>query len=80
MPNLYFILEVSIAPKFPAQPAIFCSARPGINILQNLYIGLNIFCGERRKLIKILLSMGIICELLSVQLLACGILKTKYDF
>ena len=41
-----FILEVSTVPKFPAPPGnYFCSARPGINILQNLYNGLTIFCG-----------------------------------
>ena len=41
-----FILELSTVPKFPARPAnLFCSARPGINILQNLYNGLTIFCG-----------------------------------
>ena len=73
MLNLYFILEVSTAPKFPA--------RPGINILQNLNNGLIIFCGEGgQKLMKILLSMGIICNLISVQLQTCQILKTKYYF
>ena len=59
-----FILEVSTVPKFPARPAnIFCSVRPGINILQNLYNGLTIFCGGKgggQKLIKFLLSTGII--------------------
>ena len=41
-------IEVSTGPKFPARPATyFCSARPGpagpgINIIQNLYTGLNI--------------------------------------
>ena len=80
MLSLYFILEVSNAPKFPARPAnLFCSARPGINILQHLYNGLTIFSGEGgHKLLKILLSMGIICDLISVQLQTCGILKTKY--
>ena len=59
----------------------FCSARPGINILQNLYNSLTTFCGEvRQKLMKILLSMGIICDLISVQLQTCEILKTKYYF
>ena len=76
-----FILEVSTLPKFLAGPAnCFCSARPGINILQNLYNGLNIFLGRGQKLMKILLSTGIICDLISVQLQTCGILKTKYYF
>ena len=80
MLNLYFILEVSTAPKFPARPANFF-VRPGINILQNLYNGLTTFCGEGgQKLMDILLSMGIICDLISVQLQTCGILKTKYYF
>ena len=40
-----FIIEVSTVPKFPARPAnFFCSARSGINILQNLFNGLTIFC------------------------------------
>ena len=78
---LYFILEVSTAPKFPARPTFFCSARPGINILQNLNNGLTNFCGEgEQKLMKILLSMGIICNLISVQLQTCQILKIKYYF
>ena len=83
MLNLYFILlEVSTAPKFPARPAnCFVRpnpARPGINILQNLYNGLTIFCGEGgQKLMKILLSMSIICDLLSVHMQTCGILKTQ---
>ena len=36
-------LEMSAGPKFPARPQIFLfvPARPGINILQNLYKGLN---------------------------------------
>ena len=78
-----FILEVSTVPKFPARPAnFFCSARPGINILQNLYNGLTIFCevGCGQNLMKILLSTGIIFDLISVQLQTCGILKTKYYF
>ena len=77
-----FILEVSTVPKFPARPAnLFCSARPGINILQNLYNGLTIFCGGvGQKLMKILLSTRIIFDLISVQLQTCGILKTKYYF
>ena len=63
-----------------ARPAnVFCSARPGINILQNLYNGLNIWGGEQ-KLMKILLSTGIICDLISVQSQTCRILKTKYYF
>ena len=60
-----------------------CSARPGINtrILQNLNNGLTIFCGEGgQKFMKILLSMGIICNLIRVQLQTCQILKTKYYF
>ena len=33
---------MSTVPKFPAPPAnLFCSARPGINVLQTLYNGLN---------------------------------------
>ena len=52
--------------------------RPRINISQNLYNGLNIVWGE--KLMKILLSTGIICYLISVQLQTCWILKTKYYF
>ena len=44
-----FILEVSTVPKFPARPAnLFCSTRPGINILQNLYNGLTIWGGGGR--------------------------------
>ena len=64
------------ARKFFVRPA-----RPGINILQNLYNGLTIFCGEGgQKLMTILLTMGIICNLISEQLQTCGILKTKYYF
>ena len=55
-------------------------ARPGINILQNLYNDLTIFCEGGQKLMKILLSISIICNLISVQLQTCGILKTKYYF
>ena len=43
MLNLYFILAVWTAPKFPApQILLFGPARPEINILQNLYNGLTI--------------------------------------
>ena len=45
---------------------LFCSARPGIK-LQNLYNGLNML-GGGQKLMKILLSTGIICDFISVQL------------
>ena len=66
----------------PARPAnYFCSApaRLGINILQSLYNILNIFFGgKRQKLKKILLSMRIICDLISGQSQTCWILKTKY--
>ena len=80
MLNLYFILEVSTGLKWPAN-CFVRPARPKINILQNLYNGLTIFCGEGgHKLMKILLSMGIICDLISVQLQTCKILKTKYYF
>ena len=77
MLNLYFImfiLEVSTVPKFQALPANFlCSARPGINILQNVYNGFIIFGGRgRQNLMKILLSTGIIFDLISVQLQTCG--------
>ena len=42
----------------------FCSSRPGINILQNLYNGLNtnMLGGTHKNL----LSTGIICDLISV--------------
>ena len=75
-----FILEMSTVPKFSARPAnCFCSARPGINILQNLYNGLTMGGGGGgQNLMKILLSTGIIFDLISVQLQTCGILKTKY--
>ena len=55
-----FILEVSTVPNFPARPSnIFCLARPGINILQNLYNGLTIFGkGGRQKLMKIFVKYG----------------------
>ena len=80
MLNLYVILEVSTGLKFPARK-MFCSARPGINILQNLYKGLTIFCGGGgQKIMKILLSTSIIRDVISVQLQTCGILKTKYYF
>ena len=83
MLNLYFILEVSTGPKFPARPAnvLFGQARLGINILQNFAQQFNYFLwGGGQKLMKILLSSGIICDLISVQLQTCGILKTKYYF
>ena len=86
MLNLYFILEVSTSQphrNFRPGPQIvlFGLARSGINILQNLYNSLTIFCGEGvQKLMKILLSMGIISDLISVQLQTCEILKTKYYF
>ena len=77
------LLKVSTKPKFPDRPAnVFVrsgQARPRINILQNLYNCLNIFKGGQ-KLIKILLSTGIICYLISVQSQTCWILKTKYYF
>ena len=75
-----FILKVSTVPKFPDQPAnIFCVALPGINILINLYNGLTIFYGKNggQNLIKILLSTGIICDLISEQIQTCEILKRK---
>ena len=57
---------------------LFGPARLGINILQNLYNGFKyIFKGEQ-KLMKILLSTGIICNLISLQSQTCWILKTKY--
>ena len=62
-----FVLEVSTGPKFPARPGpqifLFCPARPAINILQNLYNGLNYFFGGGDM--KISLSTGIICDLIS---------------
>ena len=59
----------------------FCSAWPRINILQNLYNCLTHFCGEgKQKLMKILLNMGIICDLISVQLQPCEIIKTNIIF
>ena len=78
-----FILEVSTVPKFFARLAnLFCSTRPGINILHNLYNGLTIFCGGGggQNLMKILLSTGIIFDLISLQLQTFGIFKTKYYF
>ena len=36
--------------------------------------------GGGQNLMKILLSTGIIFDLISVQLQTCGILKTKYYF
>ena len=74
-----------MGPKFPARPGrqilLLGPARPGINILQNLYNGLNCFVGEGgQKLRKILLSTDIICDLISVQSQTCSILKTKYYF
>ena len=56
-------------------------ARPAINILQNLYNGLNFgfFLGGG-ELMKILISTGIICDLISEQSHTCWILKTKYYF
>ena len=67
---------MSTVPKFPAPPAnLFCSARPGINVLQTLYNGLNfvfVWGGGRwrkghKPLMKILLSTGIICNFINVQ-------------
>ena len=67
----YCLLEVLTKPKFPAAPSIFFvrpgQVRPRINILQNFYNGLIIFWGGVwQKLMKILLSTGIICYLISV--------------
>ena len=58
-------------------------ARPAINILQNLYNGLkNFVLGGEQKLFKILLSTGIICNLISVNLQSqtCWLLKTNIIF
>ena len=44
-------------------------ALPEINILQNLYNGLNVLRGA--KLMKILLSTGLICDLISEQSQTC---------
>ena len=57
----------------PAHPSncLFGPARLGINILQNLYNGLNIFLMGEQKLMKIFLSTGIICDLISVQSQTC---------
>ena len=79
----HFLLVVSTGPKFPARPGpqifLFKAARLGINILQNLYNCLNIFW-RGQKLMKILLSTGIICNLISEQSQTCWILKTKILF
>ena len=60
---------------FSARPG---QARPKINILQNLYNGLNI--GGGQKLMKILLSTGIICDLISVQSQTVGSSKQNIIF
>ena len=65
------------ARKFFVRPG---QAPPRINILQNLYIGLNSGFEGGDKNIKILLSTVVICYLISVQSLTCWILKTKYYF
>ena len=71
------------APKY----FVFGPARPKINVLQNLYNGLNflLFLRGWRKghkpLMKILLStsISIICNFISVQLQTFKILKTNFQ-
>ena len=65
-----YIRGVNRAEIFGPARKLFCSARPGINILQNLYNGLNMFWGGQ-KLMKILLITNIICDLISVQSQTC---------
>ena len=59
---------------------LFGPSRLGINILQNLYNGLNIFRGGGTKTYEKFVKSGIICDLIIVQSQTCWILKTKYYF
>ena len=64
---------MSTGPKFPARigPQIILVS-PAINILQNLYNGLKLlFGGGGTKTHEILLSTGIICDLINVQSQIC---------
>ena len=62
--DVKLILEMSSGPKFPARPGpqLFCSGRPGINILKDLYNGLYfilfLWGGGAQTPMKILLSTG----------------------
>ena len=69
-----YIKIVNLTEIPPARKCLlFGPARLKISILQNLYNGLNIL--GKQRLINILLSTNIMCDVISVQSKTCSILK-----